>query len=211
MSPPRSEGSTRTLPTTTLHARTPSVLLVTATFGLIPWIGGCEERPKDEVTPATPTSTTSSFGSPFAAEPDHDPPPYGSEGPSHDDPDFFVTVEAPRRCPQSPPFLPPSGSERLSITLQIRAKTGRLVPVGPLVFSLEDEEGRRFGATLAGCGPALPRRDLQAPDEARGELAFDVPEGSRGLRLVFEPFLIGRSPIKIWLDLPSSATPAGRP
>jgi len=132
------------------------------------------------------------------------PPPTSALAEDFEDEDFLVQVRTARLCTPVAPFLPPAEHRRLAVDVEVTAKTERLVPVSPLTFWLEDEGGQRFGATLAGCGPAFSNRNLQRAQSIRGEVAFDVPQSARDLRLIYQPFLVGRAQVTAHLALPSS-------
>ncbi|HSC87440.1 MAG TPA: DUF4352 domain-containing protein [Polyangiaceae bacterium] len=146
-----------------------------------------------QLEPPTPLATTS--------------PPFAELEAKYDDADFSVHVGELRACVPEAPFLPPPNHRRLAVELEVRAKTQRIVPVGPLGFSLEDGEGLRYGATLAGCGPSLPSARLSGSERAQGQVAFDVPSSANELRLVYEPFLVGRKRVTAFLALPSELAP----
>lgn len=154
---------------------------------------------EDQGAPSAPAEAPW-FDSPFQKE--ATPPPREQRLPPYfEDPDFRIEVSSHSRCEPKPPFLPPAGHDRLQVTLTIRAKTKRVVPVGPLGFRLEDSEGRRYSGTLAGCAPALPTRELSGSDSAEGAVHFDLPQDAKNLRLLFEPFLIGRPKVSAYLGL----------
>lgn len=163
-------------------------------------VSGCRETSSDgERAPENAPRADS----PFARDP---APPSADQPltPHYEDEDFRVDVERPEICQPEAPFLPAADRERLAVHVRIEAKTARVVPFQPLAFSVEDDEGHRYGATLAGCGSRFENRRLVAPERAEGVIHFDVPKKVGTLRLVYEPFLIGRPPVRAWLGFPSS-------
>lgn len=121
---------------------------------------------------------------------------------TYEDPDFHAEVLGTAVCDPGPPFLPPPNHRRLEVTLRVTSRSKRPVPVSPLAFQLEDERGHRFGATLSGCGDPIPSVRLDADRSVEGRVAFDVPKDSGPLRLVYEPFLIGRAKVSAVLIVP---------
>lgn len=120
-----------------------------------------------------------------------------------DDRDFRLAVGTPRICNETAPFLPEPGLMRISIPVEVRAKTPRLIPISPLSFQLTDRRNRTYGPTLAGCFPALQNQRLEEGQSVRGDVAFDVQVGARDLELSFDPFLIGRSEVQALVRVPS--------
>lgn len=129
-------------------------------------------------------------------------PVKSSDGPRFEDPDFVLEAGVPSRCQEVGVLSPPSGWKRLSIPIELRGLTSRAVPVSPLLFSLEDQGGHRYRPTLAGCHPAFQPRELAQGGQLDAHLSFDVAPGAERLELVFEPFLIGRSPLAARVDVP---------
>jgi len=120
-----------------------------------------------------------------------------------DDRDFRLEVGTPSICNETAPFLPEPGLMRLSIPVEVRAKTPRLIPISPLSFQLTDRQDRRYGPTLAGCRPALRNIRLGEGQSVKGDVAFDVAVDARDLELAFDPFLIGRSEVHALVRVPS--------
>jgi hypothetical protein len=121
-----------------------------------------------------------------------------------DDSDFRLEVRARRVCNETAPFLPEPGQIRISIPVEVRAKTRRLIPTSPLSFQLTDHQGRKYGPTLAGCQPALKNLRLGEGQSIEGDVAFDVDVSARDLELGFQPFLIGRPEVHALVRVPNS-------
>lgn len=130
------------------------------------------------------------------------PEPARAKGRVFDDRDFRLEVGTPRLCNETAPFLPEPGLMRISIPVEVRAKTPRLIPISPLSFQLTDHEDRKYGPTLAGCFPALQNLRLEEGQSVRGDVAFDVHVGARNLELTFDPFLIGRTEVQALVRVP---------
>jgi hypothetical protein len=125
-------------------------------------------------------------------------------GPSYEDDDFRLTVEAPTTCQMNGPMAPSEPLRRISVPVALVGRSGREVPVGPMLFTLEDKEGHQFRPTLAGCGPSLTPTAVTSGKSLQGEIAFDVPQGAGALELIFEPFLIGRKKVTARISVPAS-------
>lgn len=146
------------------------------------------------------------------ASPAHEPllqlngeEPKRAVGRIFDDRDFRLEVGTLQVCNETAPFLPEPGQMRISIPVQVQAKTRRLIPTSPLSFQLTDRQGQTYGPTLAGCRPALKNIRLGEGQSIEGDVAFDVAVGARDLELAFEPFLIGRSEVRALVRVPSPA------
>jgi len=129
--------------------------------------------------------------------------PRRASGRVFDDRDFRLEVGSPQICNETAPFLPEPGLMRISIPVEVRAKSRRLIPTSPLSFQLTDGQGRTYGPTLAGCRPALENTRLGEGQSIEGDVAFDVAVGARDLELDFEPFLIGRTEIRALVRVPT--------
>jgi len=133
-----------------------------------------------------------------------EPGPRRVHGNVFDDDDFRLEVGTPRICNETAPFLPEPGLMRISIPVEVRAKTRRLIPISPLSFQLVDRQGHEYGPTLAGCHPALKNVRLGEGQSVAGDVAFDVTVGARDLELGFDPFLIGRTEVHAFVRVPKA-------
>ncbi len=123
-------------------------------------------------------------------------------GPQFDDEDFLLVARAPKTCPTEGPMAPPNTKLRISVPVEVTAKSQRQVPVSALTFTLEDREGHEYRPTLAGCAPSLRQRTIAAGTKIAGEVAFDVPRNVGPLELRYEPFLIGRKKVTARVKVP---------
>ena len=137
----------------------------------------------------------------------HHDEPQRATGRVFDDRDFRLEVGSPQVCNETAPFLPEPGLMRISIPVQLQAKTRRLIPTSPLSFQLIDRQGRTYGPTLAGCRPALKNVRLGEGQSIEGDVAFDVAVNARDLELDFEPFVIGRSEVRALVRVPTPTPP----
>jgi len=116
-------------------------------------------------------------------------------GPVFEHDDFKLIVRALRLCPTDSPMAPAAGLTRISIPVELEARSARDVTLTPMDFTLSDRDGVEYRPTLAGCAPVLPRKELTKPMRLRGEVAFDVPDSKTQWTLDFHPFLVGRREI----------------
>jgi len=122
------------------------------------------------------------------------------------DDDFEFQASSASICPAEAPFFPEAGHERLSVFVRIASRSARPVPVQALAFRIEGKQGE-YAPTLAGCRDALSVSTLSEGQRAQGEVAFDVPAEDGPFELVYEPFLLGRAPIIVRVQVPS---PSGK-
>lgn len=153
---------------------------------------GCEQKTEPPPHPAPAEWKTS--------------PEEKATGLSYEDEDFTLNALQPTICKEIGPMAPPGTLQRISVPIVVEGRSAREVPVGTLLFTLEDKQGHQFRPTLAGCGPSLSRAGVTAGQSIRGEVAFDVPQGVGALELTFEPFLIGRKKVTARVSVPSLTT-----
>lgn len=141
------------------------------------------------------------------ASPSSDPGPWETqgprpEGPTHEDQDFKLTASRLAVCGSEATLSPPVGHQRVSVPIELESSSERPLSVGPLHFSLQDENGHRYRATLAGCRPTLKQQTLAKDQKLSAEIAFDVPRDAGPYDLYFEPFVVGRKPISAAVKVP---------
>src|SRR5690606_26377991 len=124
---------------------------------------GCEQKTEPSSRPAHAEWKTS--------------PEEKATGLTYEDEDFTLTALQPTTCKKEGPMAPMAALERISVPIIVEGRSAREVPVGAMLFTLEDNEGHQFRPTLAGCGPSLSPAGVTAGKSLRGEIAFDVPEG----------------------------------
>ena len=75
-------------------------------------------------------------------------------------------------------------------------------PYNPLYFKVKSADGYEYNAAITGLSNQLKSGDLATGDKVRGIVAFEVPEGAKGLVVSYEPLVIfgGYKPIKVALD-----------
>jgi len=164
-------------------------------------LNGCENPSSGgEPLPLAPSKLV--LEQPVVAPPNNRPPT-SQLLERFDDPDFSVEVSAAPTCAIEPVLGPRAGQRRVEVTVKVTSKSERQIPVGPLTFWLADEGDRRHGATLGGCGDMMHSQRISSGESAAGRVAFDVPATVTDLRLLYEPFLIGRTRVSVPLALPN--------
>lgn len=156
-------------------------------MGLVATLSGCK-KPEGNEKVARPSASTAS------------PKPQVPR--VFQDQDLRLETLSTARCQPEPPFLPPADHERISVKIQVTSRSSVPIPVQALALRLETDREERFAATLAGCKPPLSALTLSDGQTATGDVAFDVPLRRGPLELVYEPFLLGRAPVSVRVQVP---------
>jgi hypothetical protein len=64
------------------------------------------------------------------------------------------------------------------------------MPYNPLYFVVKDANGYEYSESMSSLDPSLKSGDLNKGDQARGHLAFEVPENATNLVLSYEPMVL---------------------
>jgi len=135
-------------------------------------------------------------GSP-GAEPAH------AVGAPGDARDYRMTVLGTKPCKVEIHFSPSAGNVKLGVEVEIEGRTEREVPVSAFYASLSDDAGNMYRPTLAGCAPALPADRVREGETIKGFITFELPDAARGLRLSYEPFVVGAGQQRLTFSLGS--------
>lgn len=75
-------------------------------------------------------------------------------------------------------------------------------PYNTLYFKVKSGDGYEYNAAITALPNQLKSGDLTTGDKVRGIVAFEVPEGAKGLVVSYEPLVIlgGYKPIRVALD-----------
>lgn len=75
------------------------------------------------------------------------------------------------------------------------------IPYNPLYFKVKDADGFETDAELIAGDQSLKSGELAKGEKARGNVAFEVKKGTKGLVMEYKPLVIGSSDaIKVALD-----------
>jgi len=114
---------------------------------------------------------------------------------------FTVRVLNTKVCTAGPRWPSPPGLKKISVELELQARSATEVPANPFYATLIDDKGRRFESTMAGCSPVLEGTTLSNGAIARGWVTFDVPESAIGQTVLYQPALVGIQPEQAELQL----------
>ncbi len=116
---------------------------------------------------------------------------------------YELTVVGVEECKRRGFTRPKNGNLWLGVEVRLTSISSRELVANPRDAKLVDAEGVSFNYTYvfkSTCEPRLDNTRLQRDDKARGFLVFEIPEGSRGLELVFDPILVEK-PEAVRFDL----------
>jgi hypothetical protein len=117
--------------------------------------------------------------------------------------DYGMTVLGTRPCKLEPHFSPREGNFKLGVEVEIEGRSDREVPVSAFYALLMDAEGNLYRPTLAGCTPSLPSERVREGESVKGFITFELPDAARGLRLSYEPFVLGAGEQRLMFSLGS--------
>lgn len=123
------------------------------------------------------------------------------EGPVYEDADFTLRSDVPEPCPAAGVLAPQPGWSRLAIPVTVSVRADRPVPSGPMLFSVV-MDGRVYRPTLAGCKAPFATRQLDPGKTMQAHVIFDLPLLKPPLKLLFEPYIVGRKPVKAQVLVP---------
>ena len=124
------------------------------------------------------------------------------QGPSYQDADVELRAGPPEPCRATGVLAPHAGYSRFAIPVSISARSQRQVPSGPMLFSLL-MDGQLHRPTLASCKAPFAARQLQPGEQMQSHVVFDLPALTPPLKLIFEPFIIGRQPVRAQVLVPA--------
>lgn len=166
--------------------RAPTVLLLAL---VVNGISGCSERTQKK----KPSPAARSWEEEGKSRPDST---------VYEDQDFVLEATGLTVCDSAPPLAPKPGHRRVSVSVILTGRSSTALTIGPLQLSLQDSDGHRYRATLAGCRPTLKQQELKKDQRIEAEVAFDVPASANRFELYFEPFIVGRKPISAPVRVP---------
>jgi uncharacterized protein DUF4352 len=108
------------------------------------------------------------------------------------------TVLAVRTIPAGEYFQPDAGHQFVGVSIEARNTSDESEHVSSLLqFSLRDGTGQRFDQTIAERAGASLDGALPPGSTLRGEIAYEVPVGARGLQLVISDILAGAVTVQL--------------
>ncbi len=116
-------------------------------------------------------------------------------------PDYTMTLENVKECKVKYYFKPKKGNIKLGIEVAVEGTADKDVPVNPFYAKVTDSEGYTYNSTFGGCDPDLKSVRLSKGEKAKGWITFEVPAKAAGLKLSYNPFIIGTTKQELKFDL----------
>lgn len=105
--------------------------------------------------------------------------------------DYHMSIKDVKECKPRTYYKPREGNVWLGVEVSIEATTDKEVRVSPFYARLVDGSGAGHSATFNGCTPELKSSRLSKGDRVHGYITFELPQAASGLRLEYDPFVIG--------------------
>jgi len=125
------------------------------------------------------------------------------QGPVYQDADLELKAGPAVPCPAVGVLAPQAGQTRWAVPVSITARSQRHIPGGAMLFSLL-MDSQFYRPVLSSCKPTFAARQLNPGETVNAHVVFDLPPLTPPLKLIFEPFIIGRQAVKAQVLLPSS-------
>lgn len=148
---------------------------------------------------APSASAPHSIASAIPAAHDIAPPAAGQEskGPVHPigenvaAPDYRMKLVSVKECRSKQYYHPRKGNMWLGVEVKLESTSDHELRVSPFYATLHDSQHHIYTPTFGGCRPALDSLRMKKGDKARGWITFELPRSATGIRLVYDPFVVG--------------------
>ncbi|MCA9598141.1 MAG: DUF4352 domain-containing protein [Myxococcales bacterium] len=173
-------------------------------FGCVVLIAGALLACKKKSS-STTGSTTTTAETPTTPVPTATTPPITNKvwnvGEAATAPDYKMTIDNVKECKVKYYFRPKKGNIKLGVEVSIEGTADKDVPVNPFYAKITDGEGYSYTSTFGGCEPDLKSVRIGKGEKAKGWVTFEVPEKASGLKLTYNPFIIGTAKQELKFDL----------
>lgn len=190
--------------------------LAAGTLALCVLVQGCRHDAHTGSTPAGSASTSAS-STPTAsappsiqsaiptatdiAEPDAGPQHNGPANPigeNVDAEDYRMKLVSVKECRSKEYYHPRKGNMWLGVEVKLESTSDRELRVNPFYATLRDAQNHTYKPTFGGCRPELDSMRMKKGDKAHGWITFELPRAATGIRLVYDPFVVGgpRQPLE---------------
>jgi hypothetical protein len=118
--------------------------------------------------------------------------------------DYSLAVDNVKECRPKYYFSKPKkGSMWLGVEMVVEATTDKQIWSNPTYAKVVDGDGLTYNytyATTKDCDPGLRATQLNKGEKAKGWVVFEVPEKASGLKITYNPSMIG-APQQVKFDL----------
>lgn len=169
--------------------------------------GQVGEQPADTAVPASPTDTPAPKPT-KTPRPTNTPEPsptpnVGKVGERREAGGIALTVMGVSQAATINDFMKAADGNTYLILDVLVENTGKEeAPYNPLYFTIKDTDGFQYQNSIIAPDPTLQSGTLPIGDKARGNVAFEVKDGAKGLVVTYEPLVIlgGYEPIRIAVE-----------
>lgn len=183
-----------------MHTRSTSSTAVAGAIILAAALFACKKS-----APST-TGEQPTGESPVDTPPPEPPPPVVTNktwnvGEKAMAPDYTMTIENVKECKTKYYFKPKKGNIKLGVEVAVEGTADKDVPVNPFYAKVTDGDGYSYTSTFGGCEPDLKSVRLNKGEKAKGWITFEVPQKSSGLKMSYNPFIVGTLKQDLKFDL----------
>lgn len=115
--------------------------------------------------------------------------------------DYTMTIDNVKECKVKYYLRPKKGNIKLGVEVTVEGTADKDVPVNPFYAKITDGEGYSYTSTFGGCDPDLKSVRVGKGEKAKGWITFEVPSKATGLKLTYNPFIVGTSKQELKFDL----------
>ncbi|MEZ4225313.1 MAG: DUF4352 domain-containing protein [Polyangiaceae bacterium] len=151
--------------------------------------------PVTTTTPESPLTTPTPTATPTVSN------KVWSVGDKATAPDYSMTIDNVKECKVKYYFRPKKGNIKLGVEVTIEGTADKDVAVNPFYAKVTDSEGYSYTSTFGGCDPDLKSVRVSKGEKAKGWITFEVPSKSSGLKLAYNPIIIGSGKQELKFDL----------
>ncbi|HMR77217.1 MAG TPA: DUF4352 domain-containing protein [Polyangiaceae bacterium] len=116
-------------------------------------------------------------------------------------PDYAMVIDNVKECKVKYYFRAKKGNIKLGIETTIEGTADKDVAVNPFYAKITDSEGYSYTSTFGGCTPDLKSVRVGKGEKAKGWITFEVPKNATGLKLSYNPIIIGSGKQQLKFDL----------
>ncbi len=112
-------------------------------------------------------------------------------GENVDAPDYRMMLVSVKECESKEYYHPREGNMWLGVEVKLESTSDNELRVSPFYATLHDSQRHTYTPTFGGCHPQLDSMRMKKGDKAHGWITFEVPRAATGIRLVYDPFVVG--------------------
>ncbi len=174
------------------------------TFGCAALVVGallaCKKKSPPPPAPTTAETPTTNTGTTTTTKPTPSNKVW-NVGEKATAPDYAMTIENVKECKVKYYFRAKKGNIKLGVEVNVEGTADKDVAVNPFYAKVTDSEGYSYTSTFGGCTPDLKSVRVGKGEKAKGWVTFEVPKKASGLKLTYNPIIIGAGKQQLKFDL----------